>query len=125
MYIWPDDPSVQAKLEDWQDLKFGLLMHWGLYAQLGIVESWALCSEDQPFQDRGGRPYVEFKEMYFGLIEQFNPRQFDPTPWARGLSSLKGPWPRSPPPDTAPAMRVSRAAICRRARASRSCSPCR
>jgi alpha-L-fucosidase len=81
-YVSPSDPLVQAKLEEWQDLKFGLLMHWGLYAQLGIVESWALCSEDQPFQDRGGMPYVEFKQMYFDLIEQFNPQQFDPMPWA-------------------------------------------
>jgi alpha-L-fucosidase len=57
-------------------------MHWGLYAQLGIVESWALCSEDQPFQDRGGMPYVEFKQMYFNQIREFNPTEFDPEPWA-------------------------------------------
>ncbi len=82
-YVYPSDPLVQAKLEEWQDLKFGLIMHWGLYAQLGIVESWALCSEDQPFQDRGGMPYTEFKQMYFGLIKQFNPQQFDPTLWAK------------------------------------------
>jgi alpha-L-fucosidase len=81
-YVAPTDPLVQEKLEQWRDLKFGLLMHWGLYAQLGIVESWALCSEDQSFQDRGGIPYTEFKEMYFGQIGEFDPRQFDPDPWA-------------------------------------------
>ncbi len=81
-YTLPADPLVRETLEEWQDLKFGLLMHWGLYAQLGIVESWALCSEDQSFQDRGGMPYTEFKEMYFGLIREFDPRQFDPVPWA-------------------------------------------
>ena len=81
-YSYPTDPLVLEKLEEWRDLKFGLLMHWGLYAQLGIVESWALCSEDQPFQDRGGMPYNEFKQMYFGLIGEFNPQQFDPAPWA-------------------------------------------
>jgi alpha-L-fucosidase len=81
-YLPPADPLVQEKLDRWQDLKFGLLMHWGLYAQLGIVESWALCSEDQPFQDRGGVPYTEFKEMYFGQIREFNPHAFDPGPWA-------------------------------------------
>jgi len=82
-YMYPSDPLVQTQLEEWQDLKFGLIMHWGLYAQLGIVESWALCSEDQSFQDRGGMPYTEFKQMYFDLIKQFNPQQFDPTPWAK------------------------------------------
>lgn len=81
-YVAPSDPLVREKLEAWQDRKFGLMMHWGLYAQLGIVESWALCSEDQPFQDRGGMPYTEFKEMYFGLIREFDPRLFDPAPWA-------------------------------------------
>lgn len=81
-YVQPTDPLVVGKLEEWQDRKFGLLMHWGLYAQLGIVESWALCSEDQPFQDRGGVPYTEFKEMYFGQVTDFNPSSFDPDPWA-------------------------------------------
>ena len=81
-YVAPSDRLVREKLEAWQDRKFGLMMHWGLYAQLGIVESWALCSEDQPFQDRGGMPYTDFKEMYFGLIREFNPRLFDPAPWA-------------------------------------------
>jgi alpha-L-fucosidase len=81
-YVYPADPAVREKLETWQDLKFGLLMHWGLYAQLGIVESWALCSEDQSFQNREGIPYEEFKQMYFGLVREFDPRQFDPEPWA-------------------------------------------
>lgn len=84
-YVPPADPQVAAKLEQWRDLKFGFMMHWGLYAQLGIVESWALCSEDQPFQDRGGVPYVEFKEMYFSQIKKFNPVDFDPGPWARAV----------------------------------------
>ncbi|AQT68111.1 Alpha-L-fucosidase [Anaerohalosphaera lusitana] len=82
-YIAPEDPLVEANLERWQDLKFGLMMHWGLYSQLGIVESWGLCSEDQPFQDRGGMPYTEYKKMYFELISEFNPQNFDPAPWAR------------------------------------------
>lgn len=81
-YMPPSDPLVARKLEQWQDLKFGFMMHWGLYSQLGIVESWALCSEDQPFQDRGGMPYTEFKEMYWDQIRFFNPRQFDPEAWA-------------------------------------------
>ncbi|NIM18320.1 MAG: alpha-L-fucosidase [Candidatus Aminicenantes bacterium] len=82
-YEFPEDPLVRKKLEIWQDLKFGFMMHWGLYSQLGIVESWALCSEDQPFQDRGGMNYIEFKNMYFNLIKKFNPQKFDPQRWAK------------------------------------------
>ncbi|HEV2831164.1 MAG TPA: alpha-L-fucosidase, partial [Hanamia sp.] len=44
---YPDpNPAIQQRLEDWQDLKFGLLMHWGTYSQWGIVESWSICPED-------------------------------------------------------------------------------
>lgn len=43
-YVQPTDSLVIRKLDQWQDQKFGLLMHWGLYAQLGVVESWGLCS---------------------------------------------------------------------------------
>ena len=47
-YVPETDPLVLEKLETWQDLKLGLLMHWGPYSQWGIVESWSLCSEDVP-----------------------------------------------------------------------------
>ena len=45
-YEWPEDSLVRKKLSQWQDLKFGMIIHWGLYAVPGIIESWALCSED-------------------------------------------------------------------------------
>lgn len=52
-YFPPEDPLVVEKLEQWQDLKFGLLMHWGPYSQWGIVESWSICPEDY----RSGLPF--------------------------------------------------------------------
>ena len=45
-YEWPTDPAVLQKLDQWQDLKFGVLMHWGIYATQGMVESWAICNEE-------------------------------------------------------------------------------
>ncbi|MDT3365858.1 MAG: alpha-L-fucosidase, partial [Bacteroidota bacterium] len=45
-YIWPEDPAVLEKLDTWRDLKFGVLIHWGLCSFPGIVESWNLCNED-------------------------------------------------------------------------------
>ena len=52
---YPDpDPLVAAKLEKWQDLKFGLLMHWGTYSQWGMVESWSMCAEDYGWCKRLG-----------------------------------------------------------------------
>ena len=46
-YVPETDPLVLRKLEEWQDMKFGLLMHWGPYSQWGIVESWSVCAEDE------------------------------------------------------------------------------
>ena len=53
-YIAPSDSLVQHKIEQWQDLKFGLFMHWGTYSQWGIVESWSICPEDEGWTQRQG-----------------------------------------------------------------------
>ncbi len=85
-YVPPRDPLVQARLEEWRDLKLGLLVHWGTYSQWGVVESWTLCSEDQPWCDRGGEDYCEYKQRYERLIETFDPRAFEPERWARAAA---------------------------------------
>ena len=46
-YVPETDPLVLKNLAHWQDLKFGLLMHWGPYSQWGVVESWSICAEDE------------------------------------------------------------------------------
>jgi alpha-L-fucosidase len=81
-YEWPKDPLVKEKLEKWQDIKFGMIVHWGLYAVPGIVESWMLCSED--WIDRPPQfTYDEFKKWYWGLSKDFNPVNFNPDHWAK------------------------------------------
>ena len=82
-YVPVADPLVQAKLAAWSDWKFGLILHWGLYSELGIVESWTLCSEDEPWCKRpDGVGYVEWKRRYEQLRTKFDPTQFDPAQWA-------------------------------------------
>ncbi len=51
-YVKETDPLVLQKLDEWQDWKFGLMMHWGTYSQWGIVESWSLCPEDEGWTQR-------------------------------------------------------------------------
>jgi alpha-L-fucosidase len=80
-YQWPDDTAVRAKLETWQDQKFGILLHWGLYAVPGIIESWNLCSEDWIERDSNSS-YDDYKKWYWGLSKEFNPVNFDPESWA-------------------------------------------
>lgn len=81
-YAWPTDPLVKDKLEKWQDLKFGMIIHWGLYAVPGIVESWSICNED--WVDRDSTiAYDDYKKWYWGLQKDFNPVKFDPAQWAK------------------------------------------
>lgn len=83
-YVPPTDPIVQAKLAEWQDLKFGLFMHWGTYSQWGIVESWSICPEDEGWTQRKG-PYASdyntYKKAYENIRTEFNPVKFNPEKW--------------------------------------------
>lgn len=81
-YQKPTDPLVLEKLERWQDQKFGVIIHWGLYAVPGIVESWSICSEGWITRDSASN-YDDYKKWYWGLSKEFNPTKFNPEKWAQ------------------------------------------
>lgn len=82
-YYREQDPAVQAKLEQWQDLKFGFFVHWGPYSQKGYCESWTICSEDVDWIQRDTTiSYDEYYWNYVGLKKTFNPVKFNPEYWA-------------------------------------------
>lgn len=85
-YFPESDTSVLNKIEEWQDLKFGLLMHWGPYSQWGIVESWSICPEEYGWCERkmGSNPnnYNKYVYEYENLKTTFNPKDFNPEKWA-------------------------------------------
>jgi alpha-L-fucosidase len=83
-YVWPREKAVLDRLDRWQDLKFGLIIHWGLYSHLGIVESWSICSEEEEWIPRDTTiNYDDYKRAYWAAIDHFNPTRFDPDEWAR------------------------------------------
>ncbi len=90
-YVAETDPLVIEKLDEWQDLKFGLLMHWGAYSQWGIVESWSICPEEYGWCERkaGSHPdnYVKYVEEYEELQTTFNPVKFNPDRWAKAAKN--------------------------------------
>ncbi len=89
-YHQPTDSLVIKNLENWQDLKFGLFMHWGTYSQWGIVESWSLCPEDEEWTQRKlehGDNYVEYTKNYKNLQKTFNPTDFAPEKWAKAAKA--------------------------------------
>lgn len=88
-YQAPTDVLVQKKLANWQDLKFGLFMHWGTYSQWGVVESWSICPEDESWTQRKGpygANYNEYKQAYENLPKTFNPQKFNPEKWVKAAN---------------------------------------
>ncbi len=85
---YPDpDTAIQQRLEEWKDLKFGLLMHWGPYSQWGIVESWSICPEDLGWATGARKKgvadnYYDYVKAYENLQTTFNPVKFAPEKWA-------------------------------------------
>ena len=75
------DPIILKRIDQWQDLKFGFMAHWGMYSQWGVVESWSICNE--PWINRNGADYYEYKKEYQALNKTFNPKHFDAKQWAK------------------------------------------
>ncbi|MCB9016413.1 MAG: alpha-L-fucosidase [Lentimicrobiaceae bacterium] len=90
-YVPETNPAILHRLEQWQDLKFGLLMHWGAYSQWGIVESWSICPEEYEWCERkaGTNPgnYYAYVKEYEALKTTFNPIKFNPLKWAEAASN--------------------------------------
>lgn len=81
-YQAPNEPLVKEKLTKWQDLKFGIFLHWGVYSVEGIQESWLLCNRPNRPRDTT-KTYDEFKKWYWDLASKFNPVKFNPEKWAK------------------------------------------
>ena len=80
-YEWPSELAVLDNLHQWQDLKFGVLLHWGIYSVPGIVESWSICDEKWITRDTT-MTYQHYKDWYWNLADEFCPTKFDPKQWA-------------------------------------------
>ncbi len=58
------------KTEWWQDARFGMFIHWGLYAIVGTGE-WCMYNDGIP------------KDEYRKLADRFTPRKFDADSWMK------------------------------------------
>ncbi|XEC93755.1 alpha-L-fucosidase [Paenibacillus tarimensis] len=84
-WVKPDNPELLERLEWFKDQKLALMMHWGPYSQIGVVESWAVSDGDADWArndidwtDDGD----ELKRQYFDLNKTFNPIRYQPEVWA-------------------------------------------
>ncbi len=84
-YVRPQDPLIQERLEWFQDQKLALMMHFGLYSQLGICESWPLSNEDAEWSREAicwEDDAEVFRQQYVSLNRSFNPVCIEPEKWA-------------------------------------------
>ena len=65
-YQKPTDPLVLEKLEKWQDQKFGIIIHWGLYASAARHE-WVQNREKMPKEE-----YRKYFEVFNNFLCFFN-----------------------------------------------------
>ena len=69
----PSAENVEARTE-FQDAKFGIFLHWGLYSMLGTGE-WTMTNRDMNYRE------------YQKLANAFYPHDFDAAEW---VSAIKG-----------------------------------
>lgn len=81
---FPEYSDLVNRWQWFQEQKIGILIHWGLYSQAGIVESWELSDKDtwarRPHPWRSNM--AQLKQDYWGLAHVFNPTRYDPIKWA-------------------------------------------
>jgi alpha-L-fucosidase len=59
--------------ETFLDMKFGLMVHFGLYTHLGLLESWSVNARNAP---------KWFQDIYYTMWQVWNPSEFDAEEWA-------------------------------------------
>lgn len=77
--IFHETPAARdARMAWWREARFGLFIHWGLYAI--PAGKWGdATGHGEWIRDTAKIPY----DVYDGLQGQFNPTQFDAEAWAR------------------------------------------
>jgi alpha-L-fucosidase len=62
-----------------------VIIHFGLYSQLGCVESWALCPEEWCGRDNDN--YFDYCNNYRNTSKVLNPVNFNPEKWTTAIKN--------------------------------------
>ena len=69
-----------ARMEWWREARFGMFIHWGVYAELGGVwDGKEIGGIGEWIQNRGKIPC----EDYQAVAKRFNPVKYDPVAWVK------------------------------------------
>lgn len=89
-YIWSEDPQVLKNLESWQDMRVGVIIHWGIYAAIGQGGSWSLHRGHlgdftDPPEDWQGSD-AQYQTWYYDQARSFTGKDFDAEKWAQACA---------------------------------------
>lgn len=75
------DTSRDARMKWWREARFGMFIHWGVYAQWGGVYKGHQQARGgaEWIMNRSKIPVAEYKER----AKSFNPTNYDPDAWVR------------------------------------------
>lgn len=89
-YTYPTDPAVAQTLQRWQDMKFGVIIHWGIYSFIGQAGSWSLHREDLgDFTDKAAGfegTDGQYQTWYYDQARNFKGQEFDANQWAQAAA---------------------------------------
>lgn len=86
-YQRPTDVQVLSNLEHWQDMRLGVIIHWGIYTAIGQGGSWSLHRQhlgdftDPPAAWTGSD--ADYQTWYYDQSRTFTGKNFDAEQWAR------------------------------------------
>jgi alpha-L-fucosidase len=73
----PKPKANQAAFKEWQDMHFGMFIHWGPVSLKGTEISWSRGGERRGIEGKGEVPV----EIYDNLYKRFNPVEFNAEEW--------------------------------------------
>ncbi|NLS94939.1 MAG: alpha-L-fucosidase [Planctomycetaceae bacterium] len=79
--LWKETPAQRdARMQWWRDARFGMFIHWGLYAiPAGEWDGKPIAGIGEWIMDRANIPVADYEQ----LAKQFNPTRFDAAEWVR------------------------------------------
>ena len=84
-WVKPKEQAVLDKLEWFRDQKLALMMHFGLYSQMGIIESWPMVDSEKEWSQKDidwVKDGKELRHQYFAMNKSFNPVRLEADKWA-------------------------------------------
>ena len=73
-------PTTDERMEWWREARFGMFIHWGVYAvPAGVYKGQKINRIGEWIMNRGKIPVEEYQQF----AKEFNPVKYDPDAWVR------------------------------------------